>query len=95
MHDYEYHEEEPQGRPRDPAIDAAIERLRRFFDEAPRRLFYSTQTDRKAVAIPCFGMKPLASGDCRLKTGKYFQMHSPQSAMMTLASLCRSNMEDA
>lgn len=45
MHDYDYEEEEPEGRPRDPAIDSAIERLRGFFDEAPKRLFYSTQIE--------------------------------------------------
>ena len=31
--------------PRDPAIDAVIERLRAFFDGSPRRLFYSTQIE--------------------------------------------------
>ncbi len=44
MHDYEY-EEEPERRRRDPAIDEAIARLLSFFDNSPRRLFYSTQIE--------------------------------------------------
>lgn len=43
MDDYEY--EAPDIRPRDPAVDAAIERLRALFEESPRRLFYSTQIE--------------------------------------------------
>src|SRR5260370_2906269 len=43
MHDYEY--EELESRPRDPAIDTALERLRTFFSESPHRLFYSTQIE--------------------------------------------------
>jgi hypothetical protein len=38
-------DEETDGRPRDPAIDAAIMRLRDFFDQSSRRLFYSTQIE--------------------------------------------------
>ena len=44
MVDYE-HEEEFENRPRDPAIDAVIERLQEFFESSPRRLFYSTQIE--------------------------------------------------
>ncbi|MBI4204167.1 MAG: hypothetical protein HY527_04000 [Betaproteobacteria bacterium] len=47
MADYDefgdYREEEE--RPRDPAVDHAIERLRSFFKESPQRLFYSTQIE--------------------------------------------------
>lgn len=46
MEDYEYEDPEAEEeRPRDLAIDQAIERLRRFFDDAPQRLFYSTQIE--------------------------------------------------
>ena len=34
-----------QFRPRDPAIDKAIERLDTFFKDAPQRVFYSTQIE--------------------------------------------------
>ncbi len=44
-YDYGYEYEQPEERPRDPAIEAAIEKLRTFFDESPRRLFYSTQIE--------------------------------------------------
>jgi len=37
--------QEEQHRPRDPAIDDAIERLHTFFEAAPQRLFYSTQIE--------------------------------------------------
>jgi len=36
FHDYE------EERPRDPAVDLAIERVRVFFNASPHRLFYST-----------------------------------------------------
>ena len=45
MHDYDDYYEEPDELPRDAAIDRAIERLRTFFDQSPRRLFYSTQIE--------------------------------------------------
>ncbi|HEX7054146.1 MAG TPA: hypothetical protein VF211_09495, partial [Burkholderiales bacterium] len=38
-------EERDDERPRDPVLDRAIERLRSFFTDAPRRLFYSTQIE--------------------------------------------------
>lgn len=46
MSDYDDHDDyEEEERPRDPAIDQAIERVRTFFDAAPQRLFYSTQIE--------------------------------------------------
>jgi hypothetical protein len=44
MHDYE-EPLDPGKRPRDPAISAAVERLQVFFEQSPRRLFYSTQIE--------------------------------------------------
>src|SRR2546425_2847775 len=38
-------EEEEEERPRDVAIDAASARVREFFAQSPRRLFYSTQIE--------------------------------------------------
>jgi len=38
------HEQEEE-RPRDPALDQAIGRLRSFFEASPQRLFYSTQIE--------------------------------------------------
>jgi len=44
--DYDWDSYEPEEeRPRDPAVDKAIERLRGFFDNSPQRLFYSTQIE--------------------------------------------------
>ncbi|HEX6804103.1 MAG TPA: hypothetical protein VF133_10530 [Terriglobales bacterium] len=43
MHDYDH--QLPQDDTRDVAIDAAIDRLREFFDESPTRLFYSIQIE--------------------------------------------------
>jgi hypothetical protein len=37
--------QEEEHRPRDPAIDNAIERLHTFFEASPQRLFYSTQIE--------------------------------------------------
>ena len=37
--------QEEELRPRDPAIDDAIERLQAFFEASPQRLFYSTQIE--------------------------------------------------
>ena len=42
--DFDNYEEEEE-RPRDPAVDQAIERLRGFYEASPRRLFYSTQIE--------------------------------------------------
>lgn len=42
MDNYEYPEEQ---RPRDPALDPAIDRLRAVFDSSSDRLFYSTQLE--------------------------------------------------
>lgn len=42
--DFDNYEEEEE-RPRDPAVDQAIERLRGFFEASPLRLFYSTQIE--------------------------------------------------
>lgn len=44
MHDQDFYEE-PEKLPRDPALDKAIGRIRLFFDESPRRVFYSTQIE--------------------------------------------------
>jgi hypothetical protein len=41
--EYEDGAQTRQVRPRDPAVERAMERLRAFFDSAPQRLFYSTQ----------------------------------------------------
>lgn len=43
MDDFEYEELEP--RLRDAAVDTAIARLREFFDQSPKRLYYSTQIE--------------------------------------------------
>lgn len=45
MHDYDDYYEGPEEQPRDTAIDSAIERIRTFFDQSPKRLFYSTQIE--------------------------------------------------
>lgn len=37
--------EDEEERPRDPAVDRAIERLRAFFTDSPTTLFYSTQIE--------------------------------------------------
>jgi hypothetical protein len=42
---YDYDRPDEEERPRDPAVDLAIDRLRRFFKDAPQRLFYSTQIE--------------------------------------------------
>ncbi len=45
MDDYDDYYEQPEEHPRDAAIDSAIERVRAFFNQSPRRLFYSTQIE--------------------------------------------------
>lgn len=46
MHEYEdITEPDDEERPRDAAVDRAIERLLEFFDAAPLRVFYSTQIE--------------------------------------------------
>ena len=45
MAEYDDFYPDEEERPRDPAVDLAINRLRSFFKQSPQRLFYSTQIE--------------------------------------------------